>query len=100
MRKWRIDSGDIRQDPSVNGEVVAFLTEHNVAHAAVADRILGCPHEEGIDYPVGEPCPKCPFWAGRNRFAPASREKIGRNDLCLCGSGRKHKKCCGRAVSS
>ncbi|MEQ1789644.1 MAG: YchJ family protein [Rickettsiales bacterium] len=22
-------------------------------------------------------------------------EKIGRNDPCLCGSGKKHKKCCG-----
>jgi preprotein translocase subunit SecA len=24
-------------------------------------------------------------------------EKIGRNDLCPCGSGKKYKKCCGRA---
>jgi preprotein translocase subunit SecA len=23
-------------------------------------------------------------------------EKIGRNDLCPCGSGKKYKKCCGR----
>jgi hypothetical protein len=23
-------------------------------------------------------------------------EKIGRNDLCPCGSGRKHKRCCGK----
>ncbi|MDE2060711.1 MAG: SEC-C domain-containing protein, partial [candidate division NC10 bacterium] len=22
-------------------------------------------------------------------------KKIGRNDLCPCGSGRKYKKCCG-----
>jgi uncharacterized protein len=21
--------------------------------------------------------------------------KVGRNDLCLCGSGKKYKKCCG-----
>ena len=21
---------------------------------------------------------------------------IGRNDLCLCGSGKKYKKCCGK----
>ena len=28
---------------------------------------------------------------------PIVREtaKIGRNDPCPCGSGRKHKKCCG-----
>lgn len=23
-------------------------------------------------------------------------EKVGRNDLCPCGSGKKYKKCCGR----
>ena len=30
--------------------------------------------------------------------APRRREaaKIGRNDPCPCGSGKKHKKCCGR----
>jgi hypothetical protein len=26
----------------------------------------------------------------------ASREKIGRNDPCPCGSGKKYKKCCGK----
>ncbi len=26
------------------------------------------------------------------------QKKIGRNDPCLCGSGKKYKKCCGRAV--
>ena len=23
-------------------------------------------------------------------------EKVGRNDLCPCGSGKKYKKCCGK----
>jgi preprotein translocase subunit SecA len=25
-------------------------------------------------------------------------EKIGRNDPCPCGSGKKYKKCCGKAA--
>ena len=25
-----------------------------------------------------------------------SEAKVGRNDPCPCGSGRKYKKCCGR----
>ncbi|WP_256204377.1 SEC-C metal-binding domain-containing protein [Planococcus faecalis] len=25
-------------------------------------------------------------------------EKIGRNDPCLCGSGKKYKKCCGKVA--
>ena len=24
-------------------------------------------------------------------------EKVGRNDPCPCGSGKKYKKCCGKA---
>jgi hypothetical protein len=31
-------------------------------------RIIGCPHEEGIDYPEGSMCPKCPFWSSRDRW--------------------------------
>ena len=28
--------------------------------------------------------------------APPSGDKVGRNDPCPCGSGKKYKKCCGR----
>jgi SWIM/SEC-C metal-binding protein len=30
-----------------------------------------------------------------NPTMPSTSEKIDRNDLCPCGSGRKFKKCCG-----
>ncbi|MFO7638552.1 MAG: preprotein translocase subunit SecA, partial [bacterium] len=35
---------------------------------------------------------------GQGEVRPARREaaKVGRNDLCPCGSGKKYKKCCGR----
>ena len=29
------------------------------------------------------------------RTLPIASEKIGRNDPCPCGSGKKYKKCCG-----
>ena len=29
---------------------------------------------------------------------PVGAHKIGRNDPCPCGSGKKYKKCCGRAI--
>jgi SEC-C motif domain protein len=39
------------------------------------------------------------FWryVGREKGVPVAREaaKVGRNDPCPCGSGRKYKKCCG-----
>lgn len=31
----------------------------------------------------------------RMEYAPAKSGKIGRNDPCYCGSGKKYKKCCG-----
>jgi len=32
-----------------------------------------------------------------NRPRPRdAEEKVGRNELCPCGSGKKHKKCCGK----
>jgi hypothetical protein len=36
---------------------------------------------------------------GRKALSPLSlnTKKIGRNDPCMCGSGKKHKKCCGRS---
>jgi len=30
------------------------------------------------------------------KSAPISSTKIGRNDPCSCGSGKKYKKCCGK----
>lgn len=27
---------------------------------------------------------------------PISKKRVGRNDPCTCGSGKKYKKCCGR----
>ena len=29
----------------------------------------------------------------------SAKEKVGRNDPCICGSGKKYKNCCGRNVS-
>jgi hypothetical protein len=48
--------------------VAAFISDHRVKRTAESDRIIGCPHEEGIDYPMGRKCPRCPFWADIDRF--------------------------------
>ena len=32
--------------------------------------------------------------------APAKSTKVGRNDACPCGSGKKYKKCCGAATGT
>ncbi|MGA3400286.1 MAG: hypothetical protein ABSC95_13785 [Acetobacteraceae bacterium] len=67
VRKWFAETGDIRNDARVAAEILAFFDERGVKTVAMADRIVGCPHEEDIDY-VGEYCPKCTFWIGRDRW--------------------------------
>ncbi len=37
-----------------------------------------------------------PHRRGEVRARPPAVAKVGRNDLCPCGSGRKFKHCCGR----
>lgn len=69
LERWHSQEGDVRFDRVVIDEVLAFIRTHGAKSVAMTDRIIGCPHEEGIDYPDGEPCPACPFWAGRNRWA-------------------------------
>ena len=68
MRSWTTHAVDVRHDPVIAADVAAFLLEHGAKETVSTDRIIGCPHEEGIDYPIGRTCPRCPFWAGIDRF--------------------------------
>ena len=67
MQKWYSEDTDLRRNEEVLEEAVAFLDECGVVSIMMADRIIGCPHEEDIDY-EGPTCPECPFWAHRNRW--------------------------------
>ncbi len=68
LERWFSEDRDVRVDESINQQILEFITSHNVRTVIMTDRIIGCPHEEGIDYPEGESCPKCPYWAGRDRW--------------------------------
>ena len=57
----------MRSNPAVGEKVLAFLKDHTAKSVVVTDGIIGCPHEEGIDYPEGKSCPQCPSWAGRDQ---------------------------------
>jgi hypothetical protein len=67
LRRWFTGGADIRGDPDTAEEVLAFLDRFGVRSVAMVDRVIGCPHEEGIDY-EGPTCPHCPYWAGRDRW--------------------------------
>ena len=69
LERWLSDDLDVRRDPAIGEEILAFIREHGAKTVVMTDRIIGCPHEEGIDYPDGDVCPLCPFWAHRDRWS-------------------------------
>ena len=66
-------------------------------HTRIQENNGHTPYEifEKYEKPLLKPLPRTPF---DNSHAKSSRTqktpKIGRNDPCLCGSGKKYKKCC------
>lgn len=67
MKKWFSDD-DVRNDSTIIQEILKFLSDNKIKSVVMPDRIIGCPHEEVIDYPEGEKCPICTFWEGRDRW--------------------------------
>ncbi|MHB1548634.1 MAG: hypothetical protein ACYCX8_07850 [Acidimicrobiales bacterium] len=67
MRSWLSDDADVRHDEVIGREIVEFIDDHEVKSVAMAGGIIGCPHQQGIDYDA-EWCPVCDFWKGRDRF--------------------------------
>ena len=55
-------------------------------------------HQEKFAFEDREKEEKTPFSPAKNKITPHQRQasKVGRNEPCPCGSGKKYKKCCGK----
>jgi len=84
---WRISFEDIDQVNEVMGLVMGLCN-----NVRVWENNGHTPREifEKFEKPNLKPLPDKPF----EFRSSAKRKKIGRNDLCPCGSGKKYKKCC------
>ena len=67
QEKWYSEK-DLRRNKKILNEIKDFISNHNVKSAIVPNKIIGCPHQEGIDYPEGEQCEECTFWKNRDRW--------------------------------
>ncbi len=69
VERWFAEDGvDIRRKAKIIAEIEKFLKGFNIKSVVVTDGVIGCPHEEGIDYPNGSSCPNCPYWKDRDRW--------------------------------
>jgi hypothetical protein len=69
LERWFSEDTDIRGMEEINSKILQYLTLHKVKSVAIPDKIIGCPHEEGIDYPENTNCTKCSFWKNRDRWS-------------------------------
>jgi preprotein translocase subunit SecA len=69
---------------------MVFSIKEDVVRYILRVKIVERPEERKMVMNQGEEAEKKPVHVG---------EKIGRNDPCPCGSGKKYKKCCGRGVA-
>lgn len=63
LRRWV--ATDVVANPKVANEINQFFKEYGVKQVGMSEGNLGCPHEEGEDFPVGGDCPFCPWWKGK-----------------------------------
>ena len=78
LQRWfSKEQTDIRDDIRATEEVLAFITDTGAKSVVMTDRIIGCPHEEGIDY-EGATCPACLF-CGRDGTAGPANACTSRN---------------------
>ncbi|HLB02075.1 MAG TPA: preprotein translocase subunit SecA [Nitrospiria bacterium] len=71
----------------ISSDVVSHLFRiQTVKQEPVAVRQMARPPEVLVNRNAGD----------GNRTVHRDMRKVGRNDPCLCGSGKKYKKCCGR----
>jgi hypothetical protein len=68
LERWFSDDLDVRADPAIGEQILAFLRQHGARSVVLSPGLIGCPHEEGVDYPSGGLCPRCPYWHGRDRW--------------------------------
>lgn len=71
LKRWLVegDEDDIRDEHKIWIEALDVIKSQQVKTVVMTEGIFGCPHEEGIDYPEGESCPECPFWAEMDKKA-------------------------------
>ena len=50
LERWFCEDLDVRNDPEIGEEILRYITLHDVKSVVTTGDIIGCPHEQGVDY--------------------------------------------------
>jgi preprotein translocase subunit SecA len=100
--QYRLESYNMFED-------MRFQIQKDVVRAIYQLRVVAPPQRRAVTGPTAGLRPRVASVGGGSGAAPASQsaskpapaqpvtvDKVGRNEPCPCGSGKKHKKCCGQ----
>lgn len=79
LERWYAHTGDVRDNDGAASVILRFLEVKGVRSIVMVDSIIGCPHEEGVDYPTGANCLECPYWHERDRWSGLPIEEMPRH---------------------
>lgn len=65
--KWFSEACDVRSNAKILDEVTKLFASNKIKSVLLKEKIFGCPHEAGIDYPEETQCPQCTYWQDRDR---------------------------------
>jgi preprotein translocase subunit SecA len=90
-----------QRDPLIEYKTEAYNMFQSMIHGIKEDTIRYLFHVQVVQEQIAQPKPVA-VAAGMNGgreqapVSPRRVKKVGRNDPCPCGSGKKYKKCCGK----
>ncbi len=85
-----------QRDPLIEYKRESYDLFQNMLEMIKEDFVRYIFHVEVVEEPRRQRVLNATGSGNSLRNAQVSRKKVGRNDPCPCGSGKKYKKCCGR----
>ena len=77
---------------TIREEVISFLFKIRIKEREDAEIVVLRPRTERMNF-IHQGSDSAPE---EEKHSPRKTDKVGRNDTCSCGSGKKYKNCCGR----
>ena len=92
--QYQLLSSEVYEDmiKTIREEVTSFLFKIRIKEREDAEIVAPRPRTERMNF-IHQGSDSAPE---EEKHSPRKTDKVGRNDTCSCGSGKKYKNCCGR----